>query len=198
MKMAWPPGGRTIGMSRAIRRLGHIFHRRVTIALIFVFQCLHQPDGDCLQIAPRKPAVGRKSFGQDQHIAEILGPFIVMAAEKSADIRQAVFLGAHRGAVGERKHLLRDLQEASFAEARLVFLDEIGIFRIAAGVDNQRNILFLQRLLDRSYILQRNGLAAASVVRDGDHAERNVLRAFRLDQVLELAISMFPLNRLSE
>ena len=104
---------------------GHIFHGGVTIALVFAIQGFHQPDGDRLEVAPREPAVSRKSFRQDQQVTEVLGPAVIVAAEKSADIGQSVLLGAHRGPVGQRKHFPRDLQQASLRIARLVFPDEI-------------------------------------------------------------------------
>ena len=59
--------------------------------------------------------------------------------------------------------------------------------------------MLAEQLLGAFDIFERNRLAAAHVVGDGDHAERNVVRAFRLDQPFEpgeVDVSLEPLVRI--
>src|SRR5207247_7066430 len=69
--------------------------------------------------------------------------------------------------------------------AFLAQLDEVRIFREAAGVEVERDLVPPADIAHRLRIFHRDRLAAARVVRDRQHDQRNALAADPRDQLLE-------------
>src|SRR5262245_19613260 len=65
--------------------------------------------GDSIEIATCKSAVRGKSLGQNEEIGFELSDTIVIRAQESADVGEGVLLRGECAAIGQRKHLLRDL-----------------------------------------------------------------------------------------
>src|SRR6516165_7285772 len=72
--------------------------------------------------------------------------------------------------------------------------DEVGIFSEAAGVDIQRDAILLADLLYFADVGHRHGLAAAGVVGDREHHERDFLGSSRSISSWRRSVSMFPLK----
>ena len=70
-------------------------------------------------------------------------------------------------------------------ETSFTRFDEVGIFSEAAGVDIQGDAMLPADLLCFAGVGHRHGLAAAGVVGDREHHERDFLGALAIDQLLE-------------
>ena len=69
--------------------------------------------------------------------------------------------------------------------AGLALADEPGVFGEPAGIQIERNPVARGHRLHRFDVRHRDRLAAAGVVGDGEHDQRNLLRAFGCDQPLQ-------------
>ena len=67
----------------------------------------------------------------------------------------------------------------------LAQLDEVGILGEAAGIDVERNAVLPAHRRHRAHVGQRHRLAAAGVVGDGEHAQRDLLPAHLGDELLQ-------------
>ncbi len=111
---------------------------------------------------------------------------IIVGAEEAADVCHAIFLRRHGAAVAVAEHLLRNLLGSFRFVSRFAQLDEVGIFGEAAGVEVERNAVLAAHLhCTARDVFHGNGLAAAGVVGDGQHDQRNAFAAHFGDQVLE-------------
>ena len=119
--------------------LPQVFDRADAVAQVVLIQRFKQPDGDGFEIISGQPAVGHKALGQDQLVLAGLGQIVVIEGQETADIGHAVLLGAHRAAVGVRKHFLGDLERGPVGVTRFALLDEPGVLCKAAGIQDQRN-----------------------------------------------------------
>ncbi len=104
-----------------------------------------------------------------------MGQLRVVGAQEPADIRERVFLGGHRAAVGVTEHLPGDVDSRRIFEAGFAALDKVRVLREAAGVDVKRYTCLARDAADLADIGHRNGLAAPGIVRDGDHDQGDVL-----------------------
>jgi hypothetical protein len=75
--------------------------------------------------------------------------------------------------------MARAISRREFGELRLALLDEPRVFGEAAAVEEEGHAVFLADRLRAADIGERDGLAAAGVVRDGDHRERHLAGVFR-------------------
>ena len=101
----------------------------------------------------------------------------VARGEEAAHVDDGVLLGAHGAAVGQVAHLAHDLAHRLVGVAGLAQLDEVGVLGDAAGVEVERLAVLAADLGDGAHVGQRDRLAAAGVVGDGDHDERDALGA---------------------
>ena len=157
------------GDSRPFHAFAQVFDGANAVAQIILIQRFLQPDGDGLQIIPCQAPVGGESFAQDLHIFAALGQIIIIHGQKAADVGHAILFGAHGGAVGVAEHLLCDLHRRFVGVALLPHLDEPGVFRKAAGVDEEGNVMTMRNLTGPSDIGHAHGLASSGVIGDGDH-----------------------------
>ena len=102
---------------------------RVTVNLVIQFKRLFQSHGNGFKIPAGQPAIRRKSLPENQQIAELLGPDVVVAGQKTADIGQSVFLATHGCAISQSKHLPGDLQQGFVRVPGLALVNEKCIFR---------------------------------------------------------------------
>ncbi len=109
------------------------------VAQVVVVDDLAQPLRDGLEVTAGEPAVGGEALGEDEQVAAALGQVVVAHGEPAADVGQAVLLGAHRHAVGERRHLPHDVGDVALGLAGLALADEPGVLGEAAGVEEQRH-----------------------------------------------------------
>ncbi len=174
-----------IGNMTGVESVGKIFHRGMAVLLVIVFQRFHQANGRGFQVTARKTTVGYKSLAHDQHILEIFGPGIIVANQKSSNIDQAVFLQAHRGAIGIREYLLCDLQQGFILVTGFPFLYEIGVFRKTTGIQDKRYSVFFKYRLGLADVLHGDRLTAAGVVGNGDHGKGDFLPAVLLNGLLQ-------------
>ena len=100
-------------------------------------------------------------------------------------LAKASFLAEKVQPSAKRKHLLRDLFRRPVGVARLALADEPGVFGEAAGVEIERNAVRGAHRFHRFDIGHRDRLAAAGVVGDGEHHQRDLRRAFGRDQRLQ-------------
>ncbi len=149
-------------------------------------QSLPETNRHGFQVAPGQAAVGGETLAQDQLVADALEEGIIADSQEPADIDQGVLLGAHPGAIGHREDLPHDLRDAFPLAAFFALLDEIGIFSIAAGIDEEGDAVFTVDRRDSADVFQRDGLPAAGVVGDGDAAEGDLLHPGCLDKPGEL------------
>jgi hypothetical protein len=103
----------------------------------------------------------------------LLGDGVVVHRQPAADVGEAVLLGAHRHAVGERRDLADDVRDRSFGLARLPKLDEPGILGEPAAVEEKWDAVAIADGPHRPEVLERHGLPAARVVRDRDEDDRH-------------------------
>ena len=114
--------------------------------------------------------------------------------EPAADVGEPVLLGAHRHAVGEGRHVVDDVGDRTVGLARLTGLDEPRVLGEPAGVEEQRDAVAVAHGADLAQVLERDRLAAARVVRDGDEDDRDAVAA-RVEQRLEPRDVHVPLER---
>ena len=145
-----------------------------------------EPHGDRFQIAPRKTAVGGKPFGENQQIALLLRP----------DGRRwcTAFRRYWRTRLSWRKTCSRPRRKTSPARS---VSGSTGEIRALACCTNQAfsakrqasryNGMECRAATSRTArdVRHRHRLPAAGVVRDGQHHQRNFLRAFGGDQLFE-------------
>ena len=165
-----PAGWLDHGVPDGRQPLRQILHGANTVAQIVFVQDLPQSLGDRFEVPPRKASISREAFGEDQKIARFLGPARIIHGQKPADVHQAVLLGAHCAAVGEAKHLLRDVDRPFLPIAGLAKFDEICVFGEPAGVQKQRDAVAVAQGAGRFQILHRDRLSPAGVVGHRQHA----------------------------
>ena len=155
---------------------------------------LAQALGDRFQVAPRQAAVGGEPLGEDEQVAALLGEVVVVQRQPAADVGQAVLLGAHRHAVGQRRHLPHDVGDRSLGVAGLALADEPGVLGEAAGVEEQRHLVAIAERPHAAQVLQRHGLTAAGVVGDGHEHRGHVGGPLRQEGVEAIEVHV-PLER---
>ena len=143
-----------------------------------------QTGGNGLHVVARQATVGRETFREDKQVAAALGPLVIVECQEAADVGHAVLFGAHGAAVGEGKHLLGDRERRLLGVARFALLDEPGVLGVTAGVEEERHAVGPAHVAHGADIGQADRLAAAGVVRDRHHYERNALADVR-DGALE-------------
>ena len=88
--------------------LAEILRGAQAIGEVVLVEDLLQADGQRLQVAPGKPAVGGEALGDDHEAAHRLGEARVADGEKAADVSERILLRAHQRAVAEGEHLAGD------------------------------------------------------------------------------------------
>ena len=155
------------------------------VAQVVGVQHLLQADGDGVEVAAGESAVGGEALGEDEQVGLLLEDAVVVGAEQAADVGEGVLLGGEGAAVGEREHLLRDLFRRPIGVAGLALADEPGVLGEAAGVQVERESVAGTDGFDGLDVGHRDGLAAAGVVGDGEHDQRDVRGAFARDQCFQ-------------
>ena len=173
------------GNAESQQPLGHVLDRRMAVDLVVVLQRLHQPDGDSLEIASGQTAVGREPLPHDQEVAETFRPLIVTADQKAADVGKPVLLAAHGGAIGQREHLLSDLEQRAALIPLLPFSDKVRVLGEPAGVDDEGNPVLREQSLDRTKVVHRHRLAATGVIGHGHHGKWDLVGTVLLDTASE-------------
>ena len=87
-----------------------------------------------------------------------------------------------------------DVDDRTVRLARLAGLDEPRVLGEPAGVEEQRDAVAVAHGTDRAQVLERDRLAAARVVRDGDEDDRDAV-AVGVEQGLEPSDVHVPLER---
>ena len=165
------------------------------VAQVVFFDDFLQAHGDRFEVAPREPAIRREPLGEDQPVAAVHSPVLEVHRQPTADVRQAVFLGAHRAAVRVREHFADDLDDRDVRVAVFALLDEPGVLGEAAGVDEQWNAVAVADLARGADVFHRNRLPAARVIGHGQHAQWNVVHAMLFDEALQLGDIHVALER---
>ena len=185
--MAWPPGGCTMGTPWLGDVAAEIGGRDDAVAQVVLVERFLQADGDGFEVASGEAAVGGIALGEDE---QVLSP---AAASRSSLVQRKPPMLA-------KPSFLADMVQPSASEniscaicfgrlvcvAGLAQLDEVGVFGEAAGVEVERNAdAARQTALTGVDVGHRDRLAAAGVVGDGQHDERNALASDACDQALE-------------
>ena len=122
-------------------------------------------------------------------------PLGVVQRQEAADVDEPVLLGAHGAAVAvARTSRARSRSTDLFGVAGLALLDEPAVLGEAAGVEEQRHAVALAHLAHRAHVGHRDRLAAARVVGDRDHHQRDA-RAALGEQPVELGRVEVALER---
>ena len=79
-------------------------------------------------------------------------------------------------------HLAHDRAHGLVGLARLALLDEVGVLGEAAGVEVHRRVVLGADVGDLAQVRERDGLAAARVVGDGHHDQRDALGAVLVER----------------
>ena len=122
---------------------------------------------------------------------------VVVHGQPAADVGEAVLLGAHGHAVGQRGHLPHDVGHVPIALARLALADEPGVLGEATGVEEQRHTVAVAHRSHAAQVLERDGLAAAGVVRHGHEHHGDVRRpsARKASSRAEVHVALERVNR---
>ena len=164
-----------MGMPRRGQQGAEVLHLADAEAQVVLVQHLAQAARHGLEVAAGEAAVGGEPLDHDQPLLQRLQQLLVAAGQEAADVGQAVLLGAHGAAVGVAEDLAHDLGDRAVGLPRLALLDEPGVLGEAAGVDVEGDAELAAELGDGLDVGQRDRLAAAGVVGQGEHAERDVL-----------------------
>src|SRR3974390_159594 len=156
------------------------------VAKIILIERLDQSNSDGIEVAASQTAVGWEPFGENQQILFLLSEKVVISAQKSADISEAIFLGGHGAAVRMRKNLLGDFARRLIRVSRFSQLDEVRVFREAAGIDIERNAVLFADLFDLANVGKRNRLTAPGIIRNREHYQRNLPGPFALNQLFKV------------
>ena len=97
-----------------------------------------------------------------------------------------------------REHLLRNLLGRFVFVARLAQLDEPGVLGEAAGVEVERDAVPLADGADLAGVFHGDRLAAAGVVGDGEHHQRNALAADARDELFQRGDVHVAFERMQE
>ena len=117
--------------------LRQVFRRADPVAKVGLLDHLLEPPRDGLEVVAGQAPVGGEALGQDQQVARLLRPGVVVEREEAPDVGEPVLLGRERRPVGQREHLLRDLAGRSVRVPGLTQLDEVGVLGKAAGVEEE-------------------------------------------------------------
>ena len=139
--------------ARAIERVGEIFGRTDAVAEVIGLDRFGETLSDRLEVAPGEAAVRREALGEDEKVAALLGETVVVHREPPADVRERIFLGAHRHAVGVRRHLAHDVAHVAPCVPVLAQPDEPGVLGETAGVKEQRDAITLADGAHRADVL---------------------------------------------
>ena len=165
--------------------LGEVLDRADAIAQVVLFEDLLEANRDRFEVVLGEAAVRREALGEDEQVAAASGQLGIVHREEPADVGEPVLLCRECAAVGEGEQLARDRRRRLARVALLAELDEVGVLGEPAGVEEQRDAVPIADRAHRASILERDRLAAARVVRDGEHDQRDVLHADLGDGRLE-------------
>ena len=56
----------------------------MAVALVIIFESLLEADGNRLKIASGEPAIGRKALRENEQVAKVLRPLVIVANKKTA------------------------------------------------------------------------------------------------------------------
>ena len=175
--MAWPPGRLHDGNALVGDVVAQIGGGSDAVAQIIFFQRLLHANGNGFKVAAGKAAVGGIALGENQ--ADL---FPAPRARSSLVQRKPPMLAmpsflADMVQPSPSEHLLRDLLGSLCVVAFFAQLDEVGVLGEAAGVEVERNAVLPANRADGASVLHRDRLAAAGVVGDGEHDQRNAFAA---------------------
>ena len=160
--------------SRRLQRLTEVGDRPYPVAQVVMVGALGQALGDRLQVAAGEPAVGGEALGEDFQGAALLGQAVVVEGQPAADVGQGVLLGRHRHPVGQGGHLPDDAGDRDVGVAGLDGLDEPRVLREPARIQEQRLAVPVTDVADGPDVGQADRLAAAGIVRHGQHHQRDM------------------------
>ena len=90
---------------------------------------------------------------------------LVAEQQQASDIYQAVFLGADRRTVGQIEHVADDFAHVTVLHAGFTKVDEIGILREAAGIEEKRKVVTIADRAHGPKIFKTHRLPAADGTR---------------------------------
>ena len=111
---------------------------------------------------------------------------LIAECQHAAHVSVAVLLSGHGECVAVREHLGSDLSDGLVSVAFLIHLDEVSVLSPASGIEYQRDVVLMRNAVDLLQVAHGNGLAANRVVGDAGEDQRNVLRTYALNQLLQL------------
>ena len=111
---------------------------------------------------------------------------LIAECQHAAHVSVAVLLSGHGECVAVGEHLGSDLSDGLVSVAFLIHLDEVSVLSPASGIEYQRDVVLMRNAVDFLQVAHGNGLAANRVVGDAGEDQRNVLRTYALNQLLQL------------
>ena len=172
-----PADGPHHGDARRDEGVAEVGRRLDAVAQVVVVDDLGQTLGDGFEVAAGESAVGGEALGEDQDLAAALGQLRVAHREPPADVGEAVLLGTHGHAVGERGDLAHDVGDLALGLARLTLADEPRVLREATGVEEERPVVLVADRAHSAQVLERDRLSSPGVVGDGHEDDRDVVTA---------------------
>jgi hypothetical protein len=154
------------------------------VEIVFIERFL-KANGDGLEIAAGEAAVRWVTLSEDEQVLFLPGEDVIIGAKKTADVRHAIFLCGHGAAVAQREHFPGDLFGGFIGVTGLALLDEPGILCESARVKVERDVVLAADSGDGFGVFHRDRLAAARVVGDGEHDERDALAADAGDELVK-------------
>ena len=179
-----------------VERLAEVGGRADPVAQVVLVDDLAQALGDRLEVAAGEAAVGREALGQDEQVAAPLGQVVVVAAPASRRCwrgRPSWRSWSCRRRATAISRTMSGIARSACPASRS--LDEPGVLGEPAGVEEERHAVAVADRPDAAQVVERDRLAAAGVVGDGDEDARARRRAaLGQERARARSTSMLPLN----
>jgi hypothetical protein len=123
------------------------------------------PTATRFHVTPRQPAVGVQPFVDYHQVAQFIEQVGIVDRHPSADVHQAILLGAHPRAVGVGAELLQDGGNRRLRVPFFALLDEEGVFDHARRVEEDADAVPVAQCAQRPHIRHTHRLPASHVHR---------------------------------
>ena len=147
----------------------HLVYARLDVVELSI---LVQAHGQCLHVASVHAAVGEVALKLHAEALCPVVPVLAVGGYEAAHVHYAVFLCAHRHAVGQCKHLPRYLLYRLVLVALLARLYEVSVLGEARRVEYHGLAVLVGHCSHSPQVLHRYGLPAGRVVGYGHDDER--------------------------
>ncbi len=145
------PHDRDTGASRLVGQVGR---GRRSVAKVLGVEGLDEAAGDGFEVVSGETSVSGEALREYEEIPAGLGESVVVHGEEPADVRHPVLLGGHGAPVHERENLAGDLRRAAIGLARFPGLDEPGVLREPAGIEEEGDLVFVTHPADLAEVGQ--------------------------------------------